>query len=234
MTTVSGAPSSSSTRSTSACASRSWMTSGLPDRLAIAMCARKLVSCAARPRRRCGTCPARSRRCRVPAGAAASASISRSASSRSATSRGASFGCSATVASTAGCAVGQRRRPTATTARRQPTWTSRSTPTARGRLDRRRRVAADDVEVGVAVQHRHGQRLGRRWGLGVAAAVGAGGPLGFDLRRRGLRHRRQGSHEPLDVGPHPGPGLRPGPPDASVNDTPGSCDLARSNRPNDH
>ena len=53
-------------------------------------------------RRRCGTCPGRSRRRRARAGRPASASISRSASSRS-DSRGASFGCSATVATIAGC-----------------------------------------------------------------------------------------------------------------------------------
>src|SRR5262249_33962997 len=49
ITTVPGAPSSSRMRRTSSCASRSWIISGLPTRFAIAMWARKLASCAARP-----------------------------------------------------------------------------------------------------------------------------------------------------------------------------------------
>ena len=80
----SGAPSSRSTRSTSSWASRSWICSARPSRLAISMCARNDSSCAraARGRRgRCGTGPARSRRRRAPAGGAASARSRRAPSS---------------------------------------------------------------------------------------------------------------------------------------------------------
>ena len=52
MTTWSGAPSSSRTRSMSSWASRSWITECLPCRLAIAMCARKLA-----PAGPCGPSP---------------------------------------------------------------------------------------------------------------------------------------------------------------------------------
>ena len=132
-------------------------------------------------RRRCGTCPGRSRRCRAPA-AGRRAPRSRAAPRPGRTAGGASFGCRATAASTASCRVGQRRRPSATTPRprrpapagpRRPSRPRRSAPRPgspvgpagyAGLLD-------GEVEVGVAVEDRHGERLGR--GRELAGPAGA-------------------------------------------------------------
>ncbi len=67
MTNRSGTPSSSRMRSTSSWASRSWITSVLPSRLAMSICRRKDSCCAGRPVLvRCGSSPARSPRRRAP------------------------------------------------------------------------------------------------------------------------------------------------------------------------
>jgi hypothetical protein len=169
MTTVSGAPSSSSTRRTSAWASRSWMTSGLPYRFAIAMWARKLASWAPRPSgpvryvsRPVSPIP-RTR------GWAARRSTARRASSRSGW-RGASLGWIATVATTSG------RRAARSTAHRDdatstPTCTTRSTPTARAA----RRWASGSPP------------MTSRWvwlsGTGTVSGGGAGGGSPRSVRR---------------------------------------------------
>ena len=131
-------------------------------------------SCApARPgrRRRCGTCRGRSRRSPGPAAAAASASITRSASSsvRRSRSRGASFGCSATVASTAACVGGERGAP----ARRRHVAADLDQPVdADGARPPRSAPAGSPPTMSRWVwlsSAGTAQRLGRRRGLALAA-----------------------------------------------------------------
>ena len=56
-----------------------------------------------------------------------------------------------------------------------------------GRRDLRRRIAADDVEVRVAVQRRHRERLGRRRELALAA-MGRADRTGIGVGHRSIDH----------------------------------------------
>ena len=191
MTTWSGAPSSSSTRRMSSCASRSWMTRVLPYRFAIAMCARKLSLLGLAP---------------VVAGAevvqpgladppdpraARRAARSPAAPPSRSASRGASLGCSATVATTPGCSSATPT-PHCDDGTSTPTCTRRSTPAAAASASASATVdwatgpvvLEGDVDVGVAVQHRHRQRLGRRGERALAAFSRTHGAARFAPRHR--------------------------------------------------
>ena len=137
-------------------------------------------------RRRCGTCPARSRRCRGP-GAGRRAPRSRAAPRPDRRAGAPRWGAGRPRPAPHGAgrpaSAPQRDEATST-----PTWTSRSTPAlaaaaisastgsppaaAAGSLDAG--LLHGDVEVGVAVEDRHGQRLGR----GRELAGPAGGRFG--------------------------------------------------------
>ena len=187
MTTRSGAPSSSSTLSTSAWASRSWMTRALPNRFAMAMWARKLASCGARP---------------SGAGAVVvEAGLPHGADPRSGERLDLAqrliqpFWCRTVIAGAPRSGARRPWRPPRRAPRRAstphrddgtstPTWTSRSTPTAVGRRDLLGRVATDDVEMGVAVEHGDGQRLRRGRALsGIRARISQARPAARSLAR---------------------------------------------------
>ena len=175
MTNRSGTPSSSSTRSTSSWASRSWITSVRSSRLARSMCrAERLAPGRPGPPRRCGSSRARSPPPRAPGRSdAASASISSSASSSSpaAASRGASLGCSATPATIASCSAAASTAQRAP-GRSQPICTIRVTPTA----------AAARAPRAVASQAPSGPSAMSRWQwlstTGCGSGSGAGGRCG--------------------------------------------------------
>ena len=158
-------------------------------------------------------------------------------------SRGASLGCSATVASTAVVAGRPARRPSATTPRRhrpgpagprRPSRPRRSGPRPiEPPAGPRPRLGDRDVQVGVAVEHRHGQRLGRWRELsgapGRRAACGTRSAAARCSSPSSITHRPDATHH----APRPRRAARPGPGPvvASVRPGPNTGSRRRSSLP---
>ena len=191
-----GAPSSSSTRSTSSCASRSWITSALPCRLASSMCAaerlllRRAPVVAGAEVVEAGLADgAHPRSCAASASISASAVVERAPAGRR--DRGASLGCSATPATHARSCAPRRRPPSARPGRSQPICTIRGDADRGGGGER-----VVDVEPGSSPSAMS------RWQwlstTGTRSGSGGGGrrsrvPSSWRARVGPLAHRRRSS-----------------------------------------